>query len=107
MSKSLHTKNSRRSRQKRKARPTKKTIRPKKVTKPLPKTIDELGTVATVNEVAAILRVSRQQVSNLVDEGVLDAIDIARAGSSRRCLRIETPSLRKFINSPKRKAGFA
>ena len=75
--------------------------------RPQPKTIEELDQIATLKEVASILKVSAQEVANWIEDGSIDAIDIAGAGSSKRHFRICTNSLREFLNRRKHKGAFA
>jgi Helix-turn-helix domain len=84
----------------------KKHSAPRKKRKLLPKSLEELGTasVATLQEVASILRISPQQVSNLIDERLLLAIDVSCVGR-KHCYRIPVESVRAFIASQKKKAG--
>jgi Helix-turn-helix domain len=84
-----------------------KKSRPKKVPKLLPKTIEELGSFAKVEEVAAILRISPTQVGFLIDEGQLAAIDISTPGHHKKSYRIFRDSLKQFVDSSKRRAGLA
>lgn len=68
-----------------------------------PLTLEQLGPVAKINEIAAILKMSDKTIAAFIDEGVIDAVNIAGSNSSRKCYRIVSESVRAFLNSPKRR----
>ena len=52
-----------------------------------------------VDEAARCLGCSRSHVFNLIEDGTLDASNIARAGTSKPLYRVFTASVRQFIES--------
>jgi len=64
-------------------------------TSPLP--LEQQPEHMCVAAVAACLTTTRQHIQNLVDQGLLPAVNLARPGIKRRCLRIQRSAVQEFL----------